>query len=340
MEERALVIGAGVAGLSAATTLASHGFRVTLVDRHPQPGGRASTWTAEGFTFDLGPSFYWMPDVIDRYFHRFGARTSDHFHLVRLDPGYRMIFGPGDEWDLPAGADAVSALFEQEESGAAAALRDYLHEAALKYDLGIGDVVYRPSLRWREYARYDLLAGLMRTTWLRSLRTHVRDHFRSARIRQVLEFPSLFLGAPPQRTPALYSLMNHADIALGTWYPMGGMGRLVDALMALAKQQGVEVRPNVDVTGIRVEAGRCVGVDTVAGPDRRWAGGGHGRLPPCGADPPPPGVPHLFPSVLGTADHGPGHPTVPFGHRPADTGAGAPHPVLRRLLGPPQRGHP
>lgn len=255
------IIGAGISGLAAAAVLAQAGARVTVLERHAQAGGRARTWTKDGFTFDMGPSFYWMPDVFERFFARFSARAADHYALHRLDPSYRVIFGAGDAWDLPAGKEAVAALFEREEPGAARALDAYLAEAGRKYALGMEQAVYMPSLSWAEYLRPQLLAGLLRTASLRPLRTHVRNNFKSARIRQVLEFPALFLGAPADRMPALYSLMNHADINLGTWYPMGGMGRVMHALRTLAEAQGATVRTSEPVTRIRVHNGRAAGVE-------------------------------------------------------------------------------
>lgn len=260
-----IVIGSGISGLAAAAVLARSGARVTVLERNAQIGGRARTWAENGFTFDMGPSFYWMPDVFERFFARFGARTADHYALTRLDPSYRIIFGPGETWDLPAGRDAVAARFEQEEAGASRALHAFLDDAARKYALGMQDAVYLPSLSWREYLRPQLLAGLLRTTALRPLRRHVQHHFQSARIRQVLEFPALFLGASPARTPALYSLMNHADIDLGTWYPMGGMGRVMQAMRTLAEAQGAEIRTGVPVTRIQVSQGRVTGVATRSG---------------------------------------------------------------------------
>lgn len=259
------VIGSGISGLAAAAVLAQAGARVTVLERNDQVGGRARTWTRDGFTFDMGPSFYWMPDVFERFFARFGTSTADHYALARLDPSYRIIFGPGESWDLPGGRDAVASLFEQEEAGASRALHAFLDDAARKYALGMQDAVYMPSLSWGEYLRPQLLTGLLRTTALRPLRRHVRNHFRSERIRQVLEFPALFLGASPARTPALYSLMNHADIDLGTWYPMGGMGRVMKAMRALAEAQGATIRTGVPVTHIHVSQGRVTGVETSTG---------------------------------------------------------------------------
>ena len=260
-----IIIGSGISGLAAASILAKDGAHVTVLERNDQVGGRARTWEKDGFTFDMGPSFYWMPDVFDRFFARFGTTAADLYELRRLDPSYKVIFEKNDEWDLPAGREAVAAIFEKEEPGAAKALESFLNEAAVKYAIGVNDIVYTPSLSWAEYMRPDLLSGLMRTTVLSSLRKHVRKHFKSERIRQVMEFPVLFLGATPATTPALYSLMNHADIDLGTWYPMGGMGKVMEAMCALAVKNGAEVRTNEPVKRILVTNGKATGVETATG---------------------------------------------------------------------------
>lgn len=265
MNRTAIVIGSGFAGMAAATTLASKGYAVTLIEKNEEVGGRARVWRAKGFTFDMGPSWYWMPEVYERYFERFGGSVEARYDLVRLDPSYQVIFGKDDRWDVPAGIPALKDLFERVEPGAGAALDRFLAEARLKYELGMQQLVYRPSLSWTEYLRPDVLGGLLRTTALSSLRKHVAGHFTDPRLRMLLEFPVLFLGATPDKTPALYSLMNHADMALGTWYPMGGMGRVVEGMMHVARQMGVDVRTGLKVDRVLVEGGKVVGVSTSKG---------------------------------------------------------------------------
>jgi phytoene desaturase len=265
MQRSAIVIGSGFAGTAAATSLASKGYAVTMLEKNEEPGGRARVWRKDGFTFDMGPSFYWMPEVFSQYFAKFGAQVQDLYKLVRLDPSYQVVFGPGDSWQLPAGLEPMKAFFEQHEAGAGDALQRFMDEARIKYELGMNELVYRPSLSWLEYAHPGLLAGLLRTRVFSSLRTHVRKYFKHDHIRQVMEFPVLFLGAAPQHTPALYSLMNYADMALGTWYPMGGMGSVVDAMQHVAREKGVQLRTGVAVRRIVVENGRATGVDTDKG---------------------------------------------------------------------------
>ncbi|MBK9147377.1 MAG: phytoene desaturase [Flavobacteriales bacterium] len=260
--KHAVVIGSGFAGLAAAASLGRNGFRVTVLEKNAQPGGRARTWSEQGFIFDMGPSFYWMPEVFERFFASFGERVRDHYDLIRLDPSYSVVFGPEEKWAVPADPIALRAFFESKEKGAGAELGRFLNEAKLKYDLGMGELVYRPSLSWGEYMHPGLIGGLLKTKVFRSLRKHVQAHFTDDRLRLLMEFPVLFLGAAPQNTPALYSLMNYADMELGTWYPMGGMGKVVEAFVRVAEKQGATLRFCTPVKRVVVENGKAVGVET------------------------------------------------------------------------------
>ena len=262
--KNAVVIGSGFAGLSAAASLARKGYRVTVLEKNLRPGGRAGVWKQAGYTFDMGPSFYWMPEVFERFFADVGGKVEDHYELVRLDPSYKVVFKQDDHWALPADPLGLRAFFDRIEPGAGAKLDAFLKEAKVKYDLGMGELVYRPSLSWLEYAKPEVLGGLLRTSVLSSLRQHVRDHFKDERLRMLMEFPVLFLGASPQNTPALYSLMNHADMTLGTWYPMGGMGSVVNAMVKLAEKQGVRFRYGEPVVRITTANGVANGVLTQA----------------------------------------------------------------------------
>lgn len=246
------VIGSGFAGLSVAACLAHKGHQVTVLEKNDQLGGRARQFQAEGFTFDMGPSWYWMPDVFESYFQLFGKSASDYYELKRLDPSYSVFFGKEEVWEIPAEMDAMEALFERIEPGSSIQLRKFLAEAAYKYEVGIKDLVYKPGLKLSEFADLRLLNGMMRMNVFKSYHTYVRKYFSDSRLIRLLEFPILFLGAMPRKTPALYSLMNHADISLGTWYPMGGMHRIVEGMVDLAKSVGVEFRTGTPVNHLPV----------------------------------------------------------------------------------------
>ncbi|UYZ64839.1 phytoene desaturase family protein [Hymenobacter weizhouensis] len=265
MPKHVLVIGAGFAGLAAATSLAQRGYHVTILEKNEGPGGRARVFRAEGFTFDMGPSWYWMPDVFEKYFARFGKRVADYYDLVRLDPSYQVIFRGPEAVDIPARMEELRGLFERYEPGSAARLDAFLRQAAYKYEVGINKFVYMPGRSLLEFADPRLALDALRLDVLQSMHTHVRRYFQDPRLLELVEFPTLFLGAIPQNTPALYSLMTYADLALGTWYPMGGMHRIVQGMVALAQEQGVTLEYNVPVQQIVVENGRATGVQTAEG---------------------------------------------------------------------------
>ncbi len=265
MNKKVVIIGAGFAGISAATKLASEGYEVTVLEKNDHAGGRARKFAADGFTFDMGPSWYWMPDVFEKYFQQFNASASDFYDLVRLDPSYRIFFGAGDTLDLPANLEAMYQLFESLEPGSSVQLKKFLKEAKYKYDVGINDLVYKPGKSIFEFADMRIAKGALKLHIFQSFSSYVRKYFKHPKIIQLLEFPVLFLGAMPQETPALYSLMNYADINLGTWYPMGGMHKVVEGMVALATSKGVQFQYNTTVEQITVVGNKCSGVITNTG---------------------------------------------------------------------------
>ncbi len=265
MSKKVVVIGSGFAGLSAACNLASEGFSVTVLEKNTGPGGRARQFAQDGFVFDMGPSWYWMPDVFEQFFGRFGKKVSDYYELVRLNPSYAVIFDQHDVMNVPAGTAALCEMFERYEPGSAAKLRQFLDEAEYKYRVGMTDFVHKPSHNIMEFADPRLLSSLFRLQMFTSISKSVRRLFKNRQLIELLEFPVLFLGATPQKTPALYSLMNYADMALGTWYPMGGMHKVIEGMTALATELGVHIEYNKEVTRIDAPNGRATRVITQDG---------------------------------------------------------------------------
>lgn len=260
-----LVIGSGFAGLSAATSLADKGFEIKIVEKNTTVGGRARKFSASGFTFDMGPSWYWMPDVFEAYFNKFGKKVSDYYELERLDPSYKVVYSKQEQVDIPARMPELEALFEQYEAGAGEQLRKFLRQAAYKYEVGINKLVYKPGRSLMEFANPQLLYDVVRMDVFQSMAKHVRKFFTNDKLIQLMEFPILFLGALPENTPALYSLMNYADMALGTWYPKGGMHKIVEGMAALAKQKGVEILTDHEVLSINSTNGKVTSVTTSQG---------------------------------------------------------------------------
>ncbi|MFD2245673.1 phytoene desaturase family protein [Pontibacter ruber] len=264
-QRKVIIIGAGFSGISAATCLAQQGYEVTVLEKNATPGGRARSYTAQGFTFDMGPSWYWMPDVFESYFGRFGKSTSDYYDLKRLDPSYTVIFGENDFVQVPASIEAFRNMLEQWEEGSAERLDDFLEQAGYKYDVGINQLVYKPGRSISEFMSPKLLFDVLRMDVFQSFYKHIRRFFSHEKIIKLMEFPILFLGALPQNTPALYSLMNYADISLGTWYPMGGMYKIIEGMVQLAEEKGVSFLYNQDVQQIEVQQGVARRVQTATG---------------------------------------------------------------------------
>jgi len=258
--QKIAVIGSGFAGLSAAATLAKAGKEVTVYEKNESAGGRARKFEANGYLFDMGPSWYWMPDVFEQYFNYFGKTTSDFYNLKRLDPSYRIFFDNNEVLDVPAGVDALCAMFEKLEPGSSPLLKKFIEEGKYKYEVGINKLVRKPGLSLTELADADLFKGLFKLHVFQSISTYVRKYFKNPKLVQLLEFPVLFLGATPQNTPALYSLMNYADLALGTWYPMGGMHKIVEAMVKIAEEQGVTFKYNTPVERIEMNGVRAKGL--------------------------------------------------------------------------------
>lgn len=260
-----IVIGSGFAGLSSATFLAKAGYDVTVLEKNDSLGGRARVWETEGFKFDMGPSWYWMPDVFERYFKSFGYDVSDLYELIRLDPSYRVVFGSKDHEDQSASMAELEAMFERLDPGSSERLKKFLAEAAYKYEVGIKDLVHKPSRSLLEFADFRILKGLFQLDLLKDMRKHVAEVSTHPKLKAIMEFPVLFLGALPQNTPALYSLMNYADMSLGTWYPRGGMHKIIEAMVKVAKEQGVKFRTKAEVKGFKYSGNKIVGVLTKTG---------------------------------------------------------------------------
>lgn len=251
LAKKVIIIGAGFAGLSAASFMAKAGWEVKVIEKNSAPGGRARQLKEQGFSFDMGPSWYWMPDVFERYFKLFGKNVEDYYKLTRLDPSYR-IYWEDSCTDIPADYNELKKVFEQFEPGSSLKLDKYLSEALYKYETGINKLVHKPGRSITEFFEWDVIKGVFRLDVFNSIKKHIQKHFTHPRLRQLMEFPVLFLGALPENTPALYSLMNYADIKLGTWYPKGGMYSVVQGMYKLALELGVKFQFDENAKTIEV----------------------------------------------------------------------------------------
>jgi phytoene desaturase len=251
MKKNISIIGSGFSSLAAACYMAKAGYGVNVYEKNPQLGGRARSFTEQGFTFDMGPTWYWMPDVFERFFGDFGKKTTDYYTLERLSPGYRVYFGEDNFVDIAAETEKIKATFEKMEPGSAEKLQEFLDKAGKNYKIAIKDLVYKPGISPLELVTMDTIFELKQ--FYLTIQDYVRKHFNDTRLQQILEFPVLFLGAKPGNTPLFYSFMNYADFCLGTWYAKGGMISVVNGMIELARELGVQFHTHANVTGINVD---------------------------------------------------------------------------------------
>ena len=236
---RIAIIGSGFSGLSSACYLSKEGHEVHVFEKNTSIGGRARQLKTEnGYVFDMGPSWYWMPDVFERFFADFGHQVSDFYSLKLLDPSFDIVFPNKEVMQVPANYEELCQLFESLEKGSAAKLNEFMDDAQFKYDVGMKRLVYKPGLSLFEFFDLELIKGAMRLEVFSSFSKHVRKYFSHPNLIALMEFPVLFLGAMPQDTPALYSLMNYGGLKLGTWYPEGGFGKVIESMTKLAESNG------------------------------------------------------------------------------------------------------
>lgn len=260
LRKKIAVIGSGFSGISAAAYAAKSGNEVHVFEKHAQPGGRARQFkTDEGYVFDMGPSWYWMPDIIEGFFSDFGCKASDFFNLVSLDPQFEMVFSE-EKIAVPKKNEDIRKLFEKIEIGAATRYDQFMQSAQFKYEVGMKDFVTKPCYNWLEFASLKIAGSALKLDLLSNFRKYVSGYFTDSKLRSLMEFPVIFLGASPKNIPALYSLMNYGGYVLGTKYPMGGFYQLVLAMKEVAEKQGVTFHFNHDVQKINTENGKVTSI--------------------------------------------------------------------------------
>ncbi|WP_396193610.1 phytoene desaturase family protein [Flavobacterium sp.] len=255
MKKQIKIIGSGFSSLAAACYLAQQGNEVTVYEKNSTIGGRARQLKKDGFTFDIGPTWYWMPDVFERFFADFGKKPSDYYHLIKLNPAYQVYFGEKEFVTIADNLPEIIALFESIEKGSGKKLAEFMKEAQSNYDIAIKDLVYRPGVSPIELVTLETAKKV--NQFFGNISKDIRRRFKSTKLIQILEFPVLFLGAKPSDTPSFYSFMNFADFGLGTWHPKNGMYSVILGMESLAKELGVTFQLNANVEKIVVENGQA-----------------------------------------------------------------------------------
>lgn len=260
LKKKISVIGSGVSSLAAAAFLAQAGHDVHIFEKNSEPGGRARSYEAEGFRFDMGPSWFWMPDVFERFYEKFGLDMNSEIKLERLDPSYKVYFDLQNGDNIPAGLEAMSSYVENIEKGAGAKFLKFMKQAETNYNIAVKDVIYQPGQSPLELVSRKTVSRL--PLFFKSIQKQIHSTFKSERLRQLLCFPVLFLGARPQDMPAFYNFMNHADTVLGTWYPEGGFYAVIQSMVNLCMRMNVKFHYNAEIKAIHCDNKNVRSIET------------------------------------------------------------------------------
>ncbi len=258
MTKTIAIIGSGFSSLAASCYLAKQGNKVTIYEKNSTIGGRARQFKKDGFTFDMGPSWYWMPDVFERFFQDFGKKSADYYELIKLNPAYRVYFGINDFISIYDNLEDIKTAFEEIEKGSGKKLETFINQAKSNYDIAIKDLVYRPGVSPLELITKE--TALKLNQFFGNVSADIRKKFKNEKLIQILEFPVLFLGAKPSKTPSFYNFMNYADFGLGTWHPKNGMFDVIRGLEKLALELGVAIKTNSPIQKIHVEDKTAAGI--------------------------------------------------------------------------------
>jgi len=256
--KKIFIIGSGFSSISASTYLAKKGHNVTVFEKNSTVGGRARQFKKHGFTFDIGPSWYWMPDVFESYFNDFGKKVSDYYNLEKLNPAYEVYFNTLDSIKIGDSLEKICAEFERIETGSSILLKRFMKKAEKHYEIAVKDMVYKPGISPLELVNSKTIVRLK--YFFTNIKKEVEKDFKNEKLSQILQFPVLFLGAKPSKTPAFYNFMNHADFGLGTWHPKKGMYSVIEGMKKLAEEMGVSFETNQSVEKIVVNGNTASGI--------------------------------------------------------------------------------
>lgn len=265
MKKNIAVIGGGFSGLSAACYLAKAGYSVSIFEKNDTVGGRNRRFNENGFTFEMGPSWYWMPEVFDHFFSDFGKDRADYYALKKLNPSFSIVFKKEEIIHIPSEKEELVDLFENIEKGAGAQLLKFMDDAKYKYDVSMSNLILKPGKSIFEYVSWEVLRGMFKLNLLSSFKKFVRRYFKDNRLTDIMDFPVLFLGSSPENTPALYSLMNYAGLMLGTWYPEKGMYQIITSMEKLAIELGVTIHTKSEISSLNISDEKLLSSLTVNG---------------------------------------------------------------------------
>jgi len=255
-----IVIGAGVGGITASIHLAKHGFKVTVIEKNSHAGGRCDRISRDGHHFDTGPTLLVMPRLYETEFAALGTSMQEMLDLQRVDPTYHLVFDDGSRLALTSDMRSLQAQVEAIEPGSFQGLLSYLDEGHRHYDLGIEKLVYPDFRKPTDFFKLSNLPLVYQVKPLVKHYANMANYFNDPRLKAAFTFQDVYMGLSPFDAPATFSMMPYTELAHGVYYPRGGMYKVVEALLSLAQQMGVEFLFNTKVERIRVAQNRAQGV--------------------------------------------------------------------------------
>ncbi|MBL8952895.1 MAG: phytoene desaturase [Myxococcaceae bacterium] len=263
--KRAVVVGAGVGGLTAAMRLAHEGFEVELFEKQPGPGGRCGQVTVGDYRFDLGPTILLMPHVLRDTFAAVGRELADYLKITRCDPHYRLHFADGRSFTMQRDGARMREELERIEPGSHVRFAEFLRDGRQKHDVAFEHFVTRHFDSVLEFVAPRRVPPLVKSGALTSLQTHVGRYFQSEALQQAFSFQTMYLGLSPASAPSVFSLLPYTEAEHGIWFPQGGMFGIAKALERVCVEEGVDLRYSTPVRRVLVEKGQAAGVELADG---------------------------------------------------------------------------
>ena len=256
MDQKLIVIGGGIGGLAFAALAGKIGYDVTLLEKNERLGGVANQFEAQGFKFDMGPSWYLMPDVFQNYFDLLGEKVEDYLNLTQLDPSYRIFFqGKDRSLDFYSDLERDLPTFEMLEPGSGPKLKEYLEKSKYQYEIALGGFMYKNYDTVLDFLNKQVATEGRELEVFAKMSDYVAKYFTTDEVQKVMQYTLVFLGSSPYNTPALYNIMSHIDFNMGVFYPQGGIHEIPLALQKIGKKNGVKYRTGVNVAQINTKRG-------------------------------------------------------------------------------------
>jgi phytoene desaturase len=255
-----IVIGAGIGGITAAIHLAKHGLHVTVLEKNSHPGGRCDRFSREGHRFDTGPTLFVMPQLYEAEFRALEASVRERLDLQRVDPTYHLVFDDGSQFAITSDMKSLQEQLESVQPGSFQGFLRYLQEGERHYQLAMDKMITRDFRRASDFFSLQNLSLVFR---IKALINHYRNmsaYFDDPRLKTAFSFQDIYMGLSPSEAPATFSLLPYTELVHGVWYPRGGMYSIVEVLMDLARQAGVEFIFNSEVERINTNSTRAHGV--------------------------------------------------------------------------------